>query len=57
VKLKQPEEFTTMDAWFDYLNENEEETYQLIHDHNGFISFIKNPSGKQNRLHKITHIL
>jgi len=57
VMLSQPEMFEAMDAWFLYLNDNEKETYKLIHDHNGFIGFINNPSGKQTRVHQMAHIL
>jgi len=56
-QLDLPVEFSTMEHWFEYLNENEEQTYQLIHDHNGFIGFIKNPSDKQVRVHQMAHVL
>jgi len=54
---RQPEGFPTMEKWFEYLNENEEETYQLINDINGFIVNIKNPSDRQKRLHQMKHLL
>ena len=57
IRLIRPKEFDTMKAWFKYLNDNEDETYQLIADHNGFISFLKNPSDRQVRLHQMKHIL
>jgi len=56
-RLIHPEPFDTMEEWFEYLNENEEQTYQLIHDYNGIISFINNPSGKQIRVHQMAHLL
>jgi len=55
--LIHPESFKTMESWFKYLNANEEQTYQLIHDHKGFIGFIKNPSAKQIRVHQMAHLL
>jgi len=57
VEIIQPEAFDTTEEWFEYLNDNEEQTYQLIHDHNGFIGFIKNPSAKQTRAHQMAHLL
>jgi len=60
-RLIHPEPFVTMESWFKYLNENEEQTYQVIHDHNGFIGFIigfiNNPSGKQTRVHQMAHVI
>jgi len=56
-RLIHPEPFDTMDEWFEYLNDNEEQTYQVIHDHNGFIEIIKNPSAKQTRVHQMAHVL
>jgi len=56
-QLVHPEEFLTMDAWFKYLNDNESETYQVIHDINGVIGFLKNPSDKQIRVHQMAHLL
>jgi len=55
--LNQPEAFGTMDAWFEYLNDNESESYQVIHDHNGFIEIINNPSAKQTRVHQMAHVI
>jgi len=52
-----PECFESMKTWLQYLNDNEEQTYQLIHDYNGFIEFINNPSAKQIRVHQMAHIL
>jgi len=52
-----PEEFKTMESWIQYLNDNEEQTYQLIHDHNGFIGFIVDPSDKQTRVHRMAHVI
>ena len=57
VLLWPPDEFETMEEWFKHLNNNEEETYQLINEHNGFISFIDNPSDRQTRLHQMKHVL
>jgi len=56
-ELKHPESFSTMEEWFVYLNDNESETYQLIHDYNGFIEFINNPSAKQTRVHQMAYVL
>ena len=56
-RLVRAEGFETMEAWFKHLNDNEEETYQLINDHSGFISFINNPSDRQKRLHQMRHVL
>ncbi len=56
-RLRHPERFKTMELWFEYLNDNESETYQLIHDTDGFISFIDEPSGKQTRVHQMAHML
>jgi len=39
-ELIHPECFESMEEWLEYLNDNEEQTYQLIHDINGFIGFI-----------------
>jgi len=39
------------------LNDNESESYQVIHDYNGIISFINNPSSKQTRVHQMAHVL
>jgi len=33
VELIQPDSFKTIENWFKYLNNNEEQDYQLIHDH------------------------
>jgi len=55
--LIHPETFDTMESWFLYLNDNEEQTYQLIHDIKGFIEIIKNPSSKQTRVHQMAHVL
>jgi len=57
VELFQPESFDTMELWIQYLNDNEEQTYQLIHNINGIIETIKNPSGKQVRVHQMAHML
>jgi len=57
VELIHPEEFKTMEEWFKYLNDNEEQTYQVIHDHNGVIEIINNPSAKQVRVHQMAHVL
>ena len=57
IALIRPEGFKTMEEWFKHLNNNEEETYQLINDHNGFIGFIDNPSDRQKRLHQMRHVL
>jgi len=54
-ELIHPDTFSTMEEWFNHLNKNEEETYQLIHYYNGFIGFINNPSDKQTRVHKLAH--
>jgi len=56
-ELIHPECFESMDAWFEYLNDNEEQTYQVIHDINGIIEIIKNPSSKQTRVHQMAHVL
>jgi len=56
-QIVHPETFSSMEEWFEYLNDNESETYQWIHDHNGFISFIDKPSGKQTRVHQMAHLL
>jgi len=55
-ELNHPEVFENMEAWIEYLNVNEEQTYQVIHDINGIIG-IKNPSGKQVRVHQMAHLL
>jgi len=55
-EIIQPESFDTMESWFEYLNANEEKTYNLIHDHNGFISFINNPTAKQIRFHQMARV-
>jgi len=55
--LDHPESFDTMESWFEYLNDNAEQTYQLIHDYNGLIGFINNPSAKQVRVHQMAHLL
>ena len=57
ILLSHPIEFDTMEEWFKHLNQNEEETYPLINEHNGFISFIDNPSARQVRLHTMKHVL
>jgi len=57
VELKHPESFKTMESWIEYLNDNEEQTYHLIHDHNGFIGFIVDPNAKQTRVHQMAHVL
>jgi len=56
-ELEFPKDFPTIEAWFDYLSDHEEESYQVIADIKGFYSFIKNPSGKQTRLHQMKHLL
>jgi len=56
-ELIHPECFESMGKWFEYLNDNEEESYQAIHYINGLIGFIKNPSGKQTRVHQMAHVL
>jgi len=56
-ELEKPVGFTTMEEWIEYLNDNEEETYQRIHDYKGFIGFIDNPSDKQVRVHQMAHLL
>jgi len=56
-ELIHPECFESIEKWFKYLNVNESETYQLIHDINGFIGFINNPSAKQTRVHQMAHLL
>jgi len=55
--LIHPEEFLDMKEWIAYLNCNEEESYQLIHDINGFIGLIDNPSDKQVRVHQMAHVI
>jgi len=40
-QLKYPPVFGTMEAWLEYLNNNESESYQVIHDINGIIETIK----------------
>jgi len=57
VILIHPELFDTMEAWFLYLNNNESKSYQVIHDINGIIEIIKNPSAKQTRVHQMAHVL
>jgi len=57
VELIHPELFDTMDEWFEYLNDNEEQTYQVIHEIKGIIETIKNPSAKQTRVHQMAHML
>jgi len=57
VELIHPECFESMEEWFQYLNDNESESYQVIHDIKGIISFINNPSGKQTRIHQMAHLL
>jgi len=56
-ELIHPESFDTMESWFLYLNANESESYQVIHDHNGFIGFINNPSATQIRVHQMAHVI
>jgi len=56
-QLSQPKAFGTMEEWLKYLNQHEEQTYQRIHDHNGFIGFIDKPSGKQTRVHQMAHLI
>jgi len=57
IEIKHPEAFDTMESWFEYLNDNVEQTYQVIHDINGIIEIIKNPSAKQTRVHQMAHVL
>jgi len=57
VELEHPNSFGSMESWFEYLNENENETYQLIHDINGIIELIDNPSDKQTRVHQMRWVL
>jgi len=52
-----PNNFSSMEDWFRYLNDNEDQTYQLIHDIKGIIEIIKNPSAKQTRVHQMAHVL
>jgi len=56
-ELFHPESFPNMESWIEYLNGNEEESYQAIHDINGLIGFIDNPSAKQLRLHQMRWVL
>jgi len=56
-RLVPSESFSSMEAWILYLNDNEEQTYQVIHDIKGIIGFIKNPSDKQTRVHQMSHLL
>jgi len=56
-QLVHSKEFGNMKAWFEYLNCNEEESYQLIHDIKGIIGFIDNPSARQIRVHQMAHLL
>jgi len=37
--------------------QNDIDIYQSIHDFNGFIKFIDNPSGKQIRVHQMAHVI
>jgi len=57
VSVNHPTTFDSMEAWLEYLNANENESYQWIHDINGFIGFIDNPSGKQIRVHQMRWVL
>jgi len=60
-EILHPEEFIfcTIEEWIEYLNDegSEDEICQAIHDYNGFIMYINNPTAKQLRLHQITHLL
>jgi len=56
-KLFYPESFSTMEEWIKYLNVNESETYQLIHDIDGLIELINKPSAKQMRVHQMKWVL
>jgi len=56
-ELIPPDTFSTIETWFLYLNENESDSYQTIHDINGIIEIIKNPSGKQIRVHQMRWVL
>jgi len=56
-ELNHPEAFENMEAWIEYLNCNEEETYQVIHDINGFIGLIDNTSARQMRVHQMRWVL
>jgi len=51
--------FASTHEWCQFLNENENEneTYQMIHDQNGVIEMIKTPSPKQIRVHQMAHVL
>jgi len=55
--LEHPDSFKTMEDWFQYLNCNEKQSYQVIHDIKGIIEIIKNPSSKQTRVHQMAHVL
>jgi len=57
VEIIHPEGFDTTEEWLEYLNDNESDSYQAIHDINGFIGFLKNPSDKQIRVHQMAHLL
>ena len=56
-ELIHPEEFSTMEEWFQHLNNNEEYSYQFINDIEGLIEIIKNPTSKQKRLHQMRWVL
>ena len=43
-KIIQPDGFDTMEAWFEYLNDNEEESYQVIADYNFLMLLSPQPS-------------
>ena len=55
--LRPPNGFSTMEEWFQRLNNDEEYSYQYINDIEGLISFIDNPTDKQKRLHQMKWIL
>jgi len=57
ILVEQPKDFGKMEAWLEYLNSNEDLTYQLIHDIDGFIEFIDNPSDKQMRGHQMRWVI
>ena len=47
----------TMEEWILELNTNEEYSYQWINDIEGLFGLIKNPSGRQRRLHQMKWVL
>jgi len=56
-ELIQPDEFEHMDEWLLRLNTDEKYSYDFIHNIQGLISFIINPSDKQRRVHQMKWVI